>query len=60
MNLRKGKRLMVIEKQLMEINLELKAISESIEKSLTALHKFENVQSTKRGEFENNRPEKEG
>jgi hypothetical protein len=36
---------MVIEKQLIEINLELKAISERIEKSLTAFHKFEYVQS---------------
>jgi hypothetical protein len=37
----------VIEKQLLEINTELKAISKRIEKTLIAFDKFEETQSTK-------------
>lgn len=37
---------MVIEKQLIEINIELKAISKRIEKALTAFDRFEETEST--------------
>jgi len=36
---------MVIEKQLLEINMELKAISRRIEKALTAFDRFEEMQT---------------
>jgi hypothetical protein len=38
---------MVIEKELLEINVELKNITKRIEKALTAFDKFEETQTTK-------------